>query len=607
MPPSRATLDRCRQQHVSVLEENREGRENLCLPPTVRSTTSLGSESSPRCRLSSSRRRCVVRSVSVTANKRLATVEHPLGVLTTPRTESSDRSGELMKRRRTARFVCFGGSAQLSMFWPLRCVTRHSGVLPHRMTCRPQVVGPQSRTNMIRLAVAVAVVVVHVGATGADSARAEETVRDLSVPEMTAALKMIAAQARTNYESIETWQGSYEFTDKFAIGDAPSAGSPTGGDDASSTTAGRRYSESAGVIDFSLDVLGNRLHVFYQPRDGVDAATVDPPNDRDIPNLAKVQAEQSAARNLRHSSYHWILTAEHWLEFDPDGHRGQLKEYSPVEHLSESGGRVAYRRPAEEFARHGRVVDFRTCFQSGQMFYWDVCELYAGTLEGGRGEERQRVASRYTSMTEHKGRNGVQYLLTIKFRDSSNAVPDDQLRQSVTTFDSAVGFNATSRVRSRAGVLEEVQTCEFTKMSGVFVPSEYQLEVYDQEPDARGREPGQAPRMTRNFVLTSATVNKPIDDSVFSIDQLGMKYGERLSDRIDERLYVVDEVKFVPVEEFVYQARLDESRMPEKGVVSMDERGDLAKMIAINIGIVILVGSVIFIRKWMHARPNSAE
>ena len=300
----------------------------------------------------------------------------------------------------------------------------------------------QSRTSILFCVVAFVFGSVQVGMTDEP---AEQQGRQLTLEETATTLAILAEQIRANYEAIETWKGKYSFahTTRFdgAIPNAPDKS--LGSNDASKGF----MATIQGTAEFSVDIRGNQLHVLCLPKSQADAEKADevPPDSKTL--SASAANAQGIAKKYRSGDVHWILTSEHWLDFDLGGTRGQFREFPTLECLPRAGGRVVYRRTTEEFKRTAHSIDVRNFYNYGKAPFWQICQMYADTLRGQKGEEAQRVAEKYVTMSERQVAGNSQFVLTVKYpsKDGS-AEADDQLAQSVAVFDSSAGFNGVSRV-----------------------------------------------------------------------------------------------------------------------------------------------------------------
>ena len=393
-------------------------------------------------------------------------------------------------------------------------------------------------------------------------------VKSYSAAELLEPLGMLASQVRGNYELIKTWDGSYEFVDKFYFSsDMPRVDSH---DAIPADPSSGYWSISRGVVEFQWDVASDQLHVLYAP------------------NKPHEYVHSATGRRVKRSDvgdiYHWILTPEHWIEFGANVELGQREGFPHVASVGSTGGRIATRNIRRQADRFTRVVHPQDFFSNGGMPFWRTCELYSDALRGGRTLEEKKHVKENITLVQRTSKQGTEYVLTNKYPRRGG---EEDVKIVQTTFDSSVGFLPTSWVRSTGKVVTDKRTFSYKNVSGVFIPAEFKRVKYKMV------KPGLTlPTISRTFTLKQSTLNEEISPKHFSIEQLGLKYGERMLDEIENQLYVMDKSGLVPVEQFT----IDPVKAPP--AVYLGERTATAgpnwTLIVVN-GIVVLGLAVVIV------------
>ncbi|MEK6259698.1 MAG: hypothetical protein AABP62_13860 [Planctomycetota bacterium] len=369
--------------------------------------------------------------------------------------------------------------------------------------------------------------------------------RELSGDEKRQALKMLVGQLRGNDELIQTWKGSYNFTDRFRFeGSIPgnkrenTSESLPPGEIPTGESAGSGYWEiTQGIAEFSLDKTIGSYHVFYQPQK--------PLGFIDIATGNRYQWETFG------DSIHWIFTPEHSLEFDTKHTSGQFSDFVKVASVPPTGGRVVHRRTVEETASLSRVFDPRKFFHADGSPYWEYCEFIAGAMEGKQGEDGVTFA-----------REQIKILVQEFPHPMYKMVTDHRSgRQTEIIFDGRVGFNVIRWQRTNQSKSEGERRITYREVSGSFIPESFDITIYTQSAG------GLIPSTMRSAILQDVELNRPISAAEFGTDQFNLSYGERMLDKINNRLMVYDKNSgFITAEEFVF----DPSRL---GIVDKTREG----------------------------------
>jgi hypothetical protein len=138
-------------------------------------------------------------------------------------------------------------------------------------------------------------------------------------------------------------------------------------------------------------------------------------------------------------------------------------------------------------------------------------------------------------------------------------------------FCSEAGFNVVSEEFRTQGQPEQIQQYTFRKEKGVFIPSAVEFRRYEDRGTEQSRR---LPTQHRVYTLTQTQVNEPIDPIVFTAQSMGLQYGDRMVDWIENQMYVFDGKELVPASKFKLQPAAEAKRdasLREQSVHNMRE------------------------------------
>ena len=84
----------------------------------------------------------------------------------------------------------------------------------------------------------------------------------------------------------------------------------------------------------------------------------------------------------------------------------------------------------------------------------------------------------------------------------------------------------------------------------MFIPTKFEFKMFE---DRNSKDSTPTPTQHHVCTLTKTRVNGPIDPAVFEIPSLGLCDGDRMVDRIENRMEVFDGQQFVPADKFKLQ------------------------------------------------------
>jgi hypothetical protein len=367
--------------------------------------------------------------------------------------------------------------------------------------------------------------------TAADNkAAARRNVPDLiSATERAGVLSLIEGSFKSNYGMIHTWEGTYRFIKKTRVNDGPSFVGSSGPPRRKLQPA---WLESAGTLRFFVDQSTNSLFTSFEA-DGPSAVV-------DLETGQPVKSEKTNVRvgTLFQES---ILTPEHYLTFDPLSVHPDPPNFPPVP--TKRIGRMAIRdarKEADQF-RFSHVLDPRIIvYGTGTDVYGDMWDLNLEALLGHRSAKEQSLLNKNLSIREEETKNGARFVVTIKYDYSgrdTNPAPENAFTE-VLIVDPAVRYNVTkTTMTGKRGTLYRTTKVDYRLISDVFIPSHFEETIKDETTteDSAALE----------LVLGTCTINVPIDAARFSVKEFKLNEGDRLWDKLENKLFVMHDGQFV--------------------------------------------------------------
>jgi hypothetical protein len=377
---------------------------------------------------------------------------------------------------------------------------------------------------------------------------------------------MIAAQIHGNYLLLKTWTGKCDFVDRFCFpGNMPGTAVRDQGN-----TAG--FCETtAGSLEFQWDLSSDRLHVFYHPARPLEHSDI--------------LSGKSSKQDYAGDTYHWIITPEHWIEFGTNVELGQIKEFPNVPSVPSQGGRIVKRKVRKEADRSGRIFEPIDLFSNGTMPFWQHCQFYADALTGKRSADEKQHVEKNAHLLKRSG-SPTCFVLTIDY--PGPGIDAKHMGRAETVFDSSVGFQPTSWIRFVGDHVVEKRAISYKNIAGTFIPASFLYEIYDTDhPETK------VPKLSRALTFKSSTLNDPIPASRFGIEQFDLKYGERMMDEIENRLYVQDKTGLVPADQF----KIDPDKIPTVFTGQATGHSRNWPLISLNVVVVIVLASIVLLRR----------
>ena len=401
-------------------------------------------------------------------------------------------------------------------------------------------------------------------------------------------LEMISLMTKSNYDTVQPVRGVYTFVDRFHYPGQPPVDSNKvlAGGDASAAIPhaltvvehGDRLVDAGpnegyweivtGKVRFALDGASDRYHGIYEV--GAETWFVD--------------VESAGVSSRSHESYsvHWTLTPEYMLQYDTHDLQGKIPNLVRIGSELHYNSPIVYRRDPNEGKRQSRIVDVRKFFSFGDRYTWEMCDVLA-TLLKREADENERVGSEGRALVFMK--DSPQEFVTV-------VLNYDEDRQTIISYDGAVGFNPTRYSASHPEGPSAEFTMEYKEKSGTFFPQKCRFKDYKKSDEET------VLRYVRQFSLLELSTNGSIPDKEFSPLALGVPYAGRLYDEINGQLFAFDDgAGFVPATEFKYNAFRDSNVTPTKGVPVQSNGWHQWWLLLINACVLLTVIGVFFVRR----------
>ncbi len=395
----------------------------------------------------------------------------------------------------------------------------------------------------------------------------------LGEKEAIVALEMISTHIESNVSQMNTWRGVVDCQDEFAFPEKPTR---------ELNTTGRTEAIRA-QVEFTVDRHMNAARVVYRS---------------DTPIVVRqigdsVHGETAMDQPIE---LHWIMTPAEFIEFDAIGRRGQIEGFPDATWLPSKGTRVVSRAPPGESDGIANVFDPRMeFFGNGSVFFGEQCRRYASMLSGKVGEEEQRSAQQKLVVERMDLAEVVKYFVTVTFADTPTGPS-----LATTEYDSTVGFNAVNWTRERGGRIIGSRHVEYHDNNGVFVPSRVEVKRFSSD----GRDV--VPRVHRIANLVGSEINVDVPPSRFQLQDLPLGYGDRVYDRMVDRIYVFNGDSVIPVDDFVFDSTLANPRKVGASVLRPDKVLWTSRfVIVVNLtAIAVVIGLILYRRYWPGARQS---
>ncbi|MES2788821.1 MAG: hypothetical protein V4719_04300, partial [Planctomycetota bacterium] len=410
-------------------------------------------------------------------------------------------------------------------------------------------------------------------------------VRKLTSSEINSALAMLSERIGANYQKIHTLAGTWDVVDEYW-----GASVAQGKEQLRKLRAGKIDASQLRANQTRAHFVTNAVAKIWIRKAGEgndeirsDYAESEPTTEHDAVTEKVVEVHRKDESKT-------IRTPEYFIRFPLTETRVDIPGFPTVSGFDAGqAGRIIYkedRTSADSKEQFTQYINPLLFFSNGSLRYDELCKLYLDSLNGKRTPE-EKVAAEGNLEMEVVNRNGEEfYRMTIWYSNRS--------RKTVTEFASQSGFNAVSFVKTNNNRSDRERFVKYSLVDGVYLPNESRVVVYHL------KENGSELQLRRSFVAKAVAINSDISDDLFTVENLGVRYGDRLVDRLTNALLIYDGKAFVPAVGF----KLDPTRMDSGKVKRANrkspihsESGSMRWWIVVINGVFILLFIVFWVRR----------
>ena len=345
------------------------------------------------------------------------------------------------------------------------------------------------------------------------------------VKEPLSVFKLISEQSRSNFERIKTWQGAYEFEERYVPSDSMIQEIRKS---VKSLLPTEFIMVNKGVFEFCIDMRKDSLFVDYiQTSVSIECVSGE---------QFEISADLTQELNdkyLRHCTS--VVTSNEFLSFDKNVTLGSYPELGDWE---DRIGRVAFRyaSPKSPLKSMSIFVDPRDFMKFGSARFWEFCANVANKKRLLYVKSESNESRVYLNESAQSGE--VKYQAYIDFVGKDDCVfeyiVDGDVAFNVRMYANGPGF-VDKDYKPREKVL-----CEYVNIDGVFVPSLVERHLGETNHDGLYK-------FMRRSKLLRCDINKALPDGVFTQGALGLKDGDRLNDVVRNKLFETIDGKIVPI------------------------------------------------------------
>ncbi len=308
-------------------------------------------------------------------------------------------------------------------------------------------------------------------------------------------LDMLATRAKSNFEKIKTWKGSYRLLQRFLLDQKFLASFPM-----APKQVEPLIQEFDFTINFALDTTSGSIYRERETRNlrylkpGTDEPATGPPMGPDTRS---------------------IVTADQSLEFDPEGslYRDQLPG-----HPETLNRHFAVRRPIKKGSA-GDGTDPREYFPDWQ---WREAEYQARVLRGRLGEKEFKRIARDLTLNQAEGPGGRWYWEQMRFP----GIAGTKVLYFTTVWSPQAGYNPVITFKSEEqpdGKLEFRTEWQWKVFNDTYVPIAFKQVSSMSKPD-------ESMRLLHEATLEDCVVNQPLGPHQLDYEGLGLKDGDEVVD-----------------------------------------------------------------------------
>lgn len=333
-----------------------------------------------------------------------------------------------------------------------------------------------------------------------------------------------AALIKANYENISTWQGEISIQeDDYLYGGKWGDLLQIDPNDPVFYSNSIRRSVSASE-KFAVDVRNNKLYT-----------------ERSLP-IAKSKALDLGIDFVRgrYSPAISIVTSDEYLSYEPN------RRYGFEAIINGKGaGRAAFRRPVEEARKEqwARVRDPRRYFLSdNKKAVWEDLDALRNFITNPPPDIPAGKAPQISITTEDMGDHTKTHIKGGFYGSPDCTNCDDAFVNIIMTLDSSVGLNMIRReVTDKTGRTLQTLDITYEKIGHVYVPKTVHFIIFSFSE--------QKIKFDSRITFTKSILNVPIPAETFNHRNLGLKDGDRFSDKILDKEYTYQDGVLISVSE----------------------------------------------------------
>jgi hypothetical protein len=376
--------------------------------------------------------------------------------------------------------------------------------------------------------------------------------------------EQISTAIKTNQEKMKTWKSMWSLQQSIEFGDI--------------NQKDQLYTETmTGTVQMVIDFSSSEVYCQFSPASA--------------PRYLDEKTGREIARDVAWGECRGVLTPEHFLDCDYGSHILVVPGFPVIPGIKPDRSRVVLRRPSrDKSAYSGHFHDARDFFrpESNVPTYWEMCARYAKQIRDRKlppGIARDHVRL-------HTGISIVKKDGRTLYRVRSHYFRQPEGKEEVyvveTIFDASVGMNVVSYALIMAGdKLHKQRLLQYRNQDGIYIPMDVVWKSWDlYEPGAK------FPRIARHFVLKESTLNERIDPKTFTLEEFGLRYGDRYADYIEKKQSIFDGTKLVPAKDFQLNPLL------APGGTESQNRSGLSRWLLIANALALFVFvSVVYLRR----------
>ena len=322
-------------------------------------------------------------------------------------------------------------------------------------------------------------------------------------------LAMLAAVTKANYEKIKTLQGKVTFEDTIIYRGAYAADLLKRHAGIKSVKEPNEIAQRAeGTTEFKIDLGKNLLF-----------KSMNWPKSTEFIDFDKNVIYPSLSGSMERTG---IITGEYEIESSP--------------YTKKKDGTILSRMANKRLRRQPEIITDDTDPRIGFNIGRPVWELLSQFSEKLRSYQKGDINIFYDVVLEkEQTAKAVNY--RVQFAKPGASYPFEKF-----ILDGEKGFNPTYiEVKNDTGITISEITTDFIKIDGIFLPSERHVLQYDGT-DGRLRRESKS-------IFSDIKVNIALPENTFSLNNLGLRNGDKFIDKIEDKKYRYQDANLVSIED----------------------------------------------------------